>query len=414
MNLYVRRVRLRQFGWLFYPPFEVILAYSGRVQWFVLFAFLLLTSCHVLGGDAELAWDQPRGLSFGKLKIYPAFNYDLTYTDNARRSGNEEDDFLHEFLPSVSIQARPDEMIDLDAFYEFGWHDYQENESPDYLSHRATGQARIRNVVCENLDLIFGDSYIQSANTSPLQNEFLFFSRYQTNNAYARAQYEFNRFLISGKIEHGLVDYFSRANAGSDYMTYSGEINGEYQFVPTRLTLFGTYSLTRTLRDTTDIDDFDTHKLLVGARGSYSKLTYSVAAGYTLADFLNRDEQDDGPSVLATLTYRPHERLNFSAYASRGFVAGVENGISTETLAGVSASVRLLRRATFLAGYSFADSDRVRGQDIQSSNANATFEYRFTRFAAATAGYSHIERHVSTGTGGYIENAVRFGFRFSW
>jgi hypothetical protein len=364
--------------------------------------------------DAELAWDQPRGIRFSKLKIYPAFNYDLTYTDNARRSGNEEDDFLHEFLPSVLIKARPDELIDLTAFYEFGWHDYQENESPDYLSHRASGQARIRNVAVDNLDLIFGDSYIQSANTSPLQNEFLFFSRYQTNYAYAMAQYEFNRFLISGKIEHGLVDYFSRANADSDYMTYAGEIHGEYRFVPTRLILFGTYNLTRTIRDTTDIDDFDAHKLLVGVKGSYSKLTYSAAVGYTYADFLNRDQQDDGPSVLASLEYRPHERLSFSGYASRGFVAGVEAGISTETLAGVSASVQLLRRAKFLAGYSFADSDRVKGQDIRTTDAHATFEYRFTRFAAATAGYSHIERNVSTGTGGYVENAVRFGFRFSW
>jgi hypothetical protein len=380
-----------------------------------LIIFLCLTvGCLVFAEEAELPWDQPRGIPFSKLKIYPAFNYDLTYTDNARRSGNEEDDFLHEFLPSVSIQARPDELIDLNAFYEFGWHDYQENESPDYLSHRASGQARIRNVAVDNLDLIFGDSYIQSANTSPLQNEFLFFSRYQTNNAFAKAQYEFNRFLISGKIEHGLVDYFSRANDSSDYMTYSGEVNGEYRFVPTRLILFGTYNLTRTVRDSTNIDDFDAHKLLVGVKGTYSKLTYSVAAGYTYADFLKRDQQDDGPSVLASLNYRPHERLGFSAYASRGFVAGAQAGISTETLAGVSATVQLLRRAKFLAGYSFADSDRVRGQDIRTTDAHATFEYRFTRFAAATAGYNHTERHVSTGTGGYIENAVRFGFRFSW
>lgn len=388
-------------------------------SWLII-AALWLVACACAPG-AELSadlplWWHPRGFKTGHLTFSPCLACDLTYTDNVNRTARQtQEDLLAEYAPSFDLRLQPDEAVSLSTAYEFGWHDYLKDNARDYLSHRASGELQLRNLWAEGLGLAFSNQYQQSGNTSALENQILAFTRYHSNQAFAKAQYEFNRFTVSGKYTYGLTDYFARANAGSDYHTHSGTLEGSYSILPEkRLNLFGSYSLLRTLRSISDTSDFDTHTALVGVRGAYSKLGYSVGAGYSSASFLHRDREDNGPSFEASLAYAPHRRLHAAVAASRRFVAGVQTGITTDTNLKATLSLLLTERGKLVFDYTRNDSRYLNGPQQLSLAYTGSFEYKVTRFAVATIGYTRTEREVSTGAGGFVINDAHLGFRLAW
>lgn len=371
----------------------------------------------VLAGEsAPSSAPTPRGITWGHLAFLPSGKLDFTYSDNALRTGrNTVQDNLWEFAPAAEMRFQPDETTRLSVLYEFGWHDYEKNTARDYLSHRAEGEARITNALISGLSFTLGDKYNQTANTSALENQVLAFTRLQGNQTYGKVEYEFNRFSVSGKYAFGFQDYFARANAGSDYSTHGGDLEGAYKFLPgPRLTLFGRYAILRTLWALSDVTDFDTHTLMVGVRGSYSKLTYSVGLGYGLADSYNLGRTADGPSFDASLAYTPHERITAGVAASRRFVAGVITGVSTDTNLSAALTVVLTQRGKFTLGYTRNESVYQTGQTQLSLAYNAAFEYKLARFAAVSVGYTRYEREVSTGGGGFVINEGHAGVRLAW
>src|SRR5687767_7398312 len=101
----------------------------GRTSFQALGTVLLSAACFTaLSADVEpLASDifRPRGFRSGHLGIFPVLNYSLTYTDNAARTQDDtSEDFLQEYAPSVEFRFRPQELVSMVGFYEFGWHDY--------------------------------------------------------------------------------------------------------------------------------------------------------------------------------------------------------------------------------------------------------------------------------------------------
>jgi hypothetical protein len=358
---------------------------------------------------------RPRGFRSGHLGIFPALNYSMTYTDNATRAQDDtSEDYLQEYAPSVEFRFRPQELISMAGFYEFGWHDYAKNEARDYLSHRAAAEIRLQRVFLEGMELSGGSTYLQSGNTGALENNILSFTRYDTGLSFFKAQYQYNRFSISGKYSYGFVNYFSRAESDFDYLTHTGQLEAAYDFIPRRLVAFGNYSLARNLRYTTDLDDFDVHTYLLGARGIYSKLTFSAAAGYSYATLLNETDREEGPSFEARLSYAPHSRITVSLEASRRFQAAVQTGISTETDVKLAVAVAVTPRGKFIADYTRNNSNRLFQVDQLSFAYNAGFEYKLTRLATLNAGFTRTERETDSGTDEYIINEARVGFRLAW
>lgn len=357
----------------------------------------------------------PRGFKTGHLACFPALSYDLTYTDNATRvTRHAQQDFLSEYAGCLSPRFQPDENVTLSASYEFGWHDYVRNTAKHYLSHRASGEFRVTNAFIEGLSFSAGDSYLQTGNTSALENQILAFTRYDTNTAFAKTQYEFNRFSVSGKYAYSLTDYFRRADASSDDHTNSGEVEGAYKFLPGRLSIFGTYNFTRTAFDIVPLQDFDTHTVMVGVRGTYSKLDYAVSAGYSAALNVNRHGENNGPAFEAALAYAPHKRLLTSVVASRRFVAGVLTGISTDTNLKAAVTVRLTRRGRLSFDYTRNDSRYLIGSTQLSLAYTTSLEYKLTRYAAATVSYARTEREAPAGTTVFLINEGHLGMRLAW
>jgi hypothetical protein len=354
------------------------------------------------------------GISWGHLKFYPAFNYDLTYTDNATRVDKARtEDFLQEYTPAVDLRFSPQELMSFTFAYEFGWHDYLKDAAKDYLSHKSMTEGSVKNIFVEGLTLSFGNAYYQSGNTNALENLLVSFTRYQTNSAYTKAEYHFNRFTIGGKYTYGIVDYFARINRDSDYQSHTAELAGAYSFIPTRLNLIGSYQFSRAVR-TVPGEDFDTHTLLVGAQGMYRKLTFSAGFGYTVAQFVEREERDEGPAFNARLVYTPHSRITASLEASRRFAAAVQTGVTTETDLKASLSLQLMRRGKLTLDYTRNDSQRSNDVSQLSFAYSGVFEYKLTRFATATAGFTHDERKVDGATGDFTINEGRVGFKLAW
>ncbi|HYG76488.1 MAG TPA: outer membrane beta-barrel protein [Planctomycetota bacterium] len=388
------------------------------------FLFLALTClpCVLLNttlqaGDAGVTASDPfarRGFNFGHLRLHPTLSTDFTFTDNATRvEERTQSDVLNDSAAGIEVLFRPMEHINTVFSYEVGWHDYLLDKSRDYLSHKAVADVRVRNIFLEGFELSIYDSYLQSGNTGALENNLLAFSRYATNLAHIKAQYDFNRFSISGKYGYTLVDYFSRANSTSDYIAHAGDIEGAFKFIPTRLVLFGSYNITRVVRST-NIDNFDTHTVLAGVRGTYSKLQYSIGGGYSRAMLLSGDDTEEGPSLSARVGYTPHERLTLALEASRRFVASPQVGISSDLDIRVSASLRLTAHGKFTVDYTRNHSDRLVGADQVSFAYNGAFDYKLSRFASAIASFTRTEREVSSGTGGFVINEGRIGFRLAW
>jgi len=383
------------------------------------YALIIAASCTSLAG-AELGTELPssfgpRGFKSGHLTLLPALAYDLTYSDNAARANRQRKaDWLSEYTPSLAMQLKPDEAISTSVLYEFGWHDYVRDVARDYLSHHAVADFRAGNLFVEGLSLSAGDTYLQSGNSSALDNQLLAFTRYNTNQAWGKLQYEFSRFTISGKYTYGLTDYFARVDAGNDYQTHGGELEGAYSFVPKRLVLFGSYGMLRTLYRTTNIEDFDTHTLLAGVRGTYSKLDYSVSVGAVSAPLLHQDIEHHGPTFEAKLSYAPHRRLLAAVTASRRFVAGVHTGVTTDTDLNAGVSVVLTQRGKLAFDYTRNNSHAITGFEQLSLAYSAAFEYKLTRYATGTISYTRTERDVSSGTGGYLINEGHVGLRLAW
>jgi hypothetical protein len=358
---------------------------------------------------------EPPGLTTGPVTFFPSLNYNLTYSDNAKRADKHmHDDVLQEYRPATEIRYCPTELISLRASYEFGWHDYSKDEAPDYLSHRANLELRLKNFMLEGLNLVFSEHYHQTGNSDPLDNETVSFTRFHTNNVAARAEYATGCFTISGRIYYGLLDYFHAAFESGSYEIVGAEVQGEYRLEPTHITLFGTLSSARTLHETTDRNDYDTHTLLVGAKGVHSKLDYSIAAGYTVADFVHRNDQEEGPSVLASLRYTPTTRLEIYAQARRRFQPATTGGLTTVTDASITARVQVMDRARLLFGLARNESNRTRDGKLVSTEASVTLEYYLARFAALRAGYSHNERSTTDNLPEFRTNETWLGFHFAW
>jgi hypothetical protein len=357
----------------------------------------------------------PRELRAGPVVFVPSFDCNLTYTDNAQRSEkNLRNDVINEYFPATAIRYHPSELISIDASYEFGWHDYAKGEERNYLSHLANFDLRLKNFKLRGLNLVFSEHYRQTGNSDPLENEVPSFQRFQTNTVSGKAEYESANFAISARVYYALADYFSPVFDVSDYQTVAGEIQGEYRLKPTHITIFGNYAEARTLHGVSDTGDYETHTLLVGAKGVYSKLDYSLAVGYTVADFINVNDHESGPSLRALLRYTPSPRLDFTVQAQRLFQPAANGGLTTETNVNFTARLKLLDRSQLLVGLTRNESDRLHDGRLISTEESLTYEYYLTRYASIRAGYAHIERNTTGGLPEFRINEARLGFHLAW
>jgi len=377
---------------------------------------LACAACHAELAPMPAVTDpfQRRGFNWGHLRLHPTVSTDFTLTDNSLRAENDtKTDVLMDSTAGMEMLFRPAEYISTQLTYEIGWHDYTRDTAKDFLSHKGIADVRMKNVFVRGLELSVFDTYQQTGNTGALENNLISFQRFASNVASIKAHYDFNRFSISGKYSHARIDYFSRVNSPFDYSAHSGDMEGAYQFIPTRLVLFGSYNITRVVRDS-GIENFDTHTILAGARGTYGKLAFSLGSGYSRAMLLSGQDTEEGPSVISRITYAPHDRLLFSLDASRRFAASAQVGISQETDVKLAAAVRLTARGKIIADYTRNQSRRLEGADQVSFAYNCIFEYTLLRVATASASFSRSEREVSSGAGAFVINEGRIGFRLAW
>ncbi|MFH0939950.1 MAG: outer membrane beta-barrel protein [Planctomycetota bacterium] len=358
---------------------------------------------------------EPRGIRSGKLVILPAMSYTLTYTDNSlRTSSHEQRDALQEFLPSLQVIFDRDGVASFNLTATSGWHDYLRDTAKDYLSHAMNAELGLNHIFADGLSFTLADQYLQSGNTSALDNEMIAFTRYQSNKSDFKTEYRFNRFAISGQYSFLLTDYFDRVNSAANYVTHSGTLEGSYELVPERARIFGSYKFNRTLYLLTDTNDFDSHELLTGMRGVYGKLTYTVGAGYAKSIALRANQQNDGPIVSATLNYTPQRRLNFILNANRTFVAGISEGATMNTALNFNMRITLTQRGTLVLSAMLNNSAHANGESLTTILGSGNFEYKLSRHVWATVGFTHTEHTTTSGAGNFIINEAQVNFRLAW
>ncbi|HEY3322509.1 MAG TPA: outer membrane beta-barrel protein [Planctomycetota bacterium] len=357
----------------------------------------------------------PHGLPVGPVTFFPALDYGLTYTDNANHgSGVRKTDLLQEYLPSTQIRLLPTELITLNVNYRFGWHDYAKNEARDYLSHDAGMELRLKNLLLENLTWIFAEDYHQTGNASPLEVEALSFTRYETNYASARLEYAKEHLTISGTAYDALRNYFREAFTAADYETRGGNVRGEYRLPDTHMSIYADAGFARTLHEPTSAGDYDTYRFLAGIKGTFRRIEYLAGAGWTHAQFVNRDEQQAGPAAEISVRYNPHRRLELVLFANRRLQPTTTGSLATETDINLTARVVLMDRLRLVAGAIRNESSRSHGPRRVGTEGSLSCEYYLARFASVQGGYAHIERTDTSITPGFRINEARFGFHLAW
>ncbi len=358
---------------------------------------------------------EPKGLQFGHFKLNPYVTEDTTYTDNPNRSTrNRLDDVLMEYAAGFGTAFRPRECVKLSLNYEFGYHDYVLKSARDYLSHQASFYATLDRVGVQGLSLTFSDQYLQTANSTALENEIVQFAKYQSNRAASRAVYAFNRFKISGEYAYALQSYYDRINLPANFRTHAGNLEFAWDWLPKRFEIFESFQLQRTLYDHVGRNDFDAYTIQAGVRGSYSKLTYSLATGYAFAVPLYTNGARGDASVSASLGYTPHRRIAFDVNMSRNFVPDVRSGATLETDLTASLRFVLTARGKATMSYTRNEADRISGAQQISIAYSTRFDYKITRNASAVFNFTRFDRDSTSHNDGFTANEVRLGFKLAW
>lgn len=361
-------------------------------------------------------YPEPKGLRFGALKVDPYFTLDSTYSDNSRQAAVQRtEDVLLEYAGGFAAAFRPHECVKFTLNYEFGWHDYAKDTVKDYLTHRAGFGATLNRVFVEGMSLAFSDQYLQTAGGNILENEIVQFARYQSDRSSARAQYKYDCFKISGEYSYSFTDYFEREAFGkSNFRTHTGSLEAAWEWLPRRLEIFESFQIQRTLFDHAGISDFDADTWMAGVRGSYSKLNYSVAAGYASAVPIYVDGVKGNGSFSADLGYVPHRRLSFALAASRSFAAGVRTGDSLETNLTASMKMVLTPAGKLSLSYARNQSDRATGEQQISVAYSSVFDYKLSRNASLVARVTRYDRTSTILSNAFTVDEVRLGFKLAW
>jgi hypothetical protein len=406
------------------------------------------------------------GLNFESVNLHPGFAYDLTYTDNSRRTTtSKKQDALEEFGPNLTLNARPAEQVNIDAAYAFLEHDYIRNTARDYLSHSAFCTIAMKDLPVDHLNLALGDTYLQTGNTSVLETEILSFTRFQTNKAFGYADYTYDNFKVHTRYDFDNLNYFG-AVTDQDVRSESGTFDASYRLSEV-FELFSTYSIIRTFQQTSsplDPASQDRHTAETGFVATFDHFSFSAAGGYTWSQIIYDGPQDDGAVASASVNYRATSRLEAGAYAavglsqnaregrvigqSRGLViegegrepfsyggyasyrafehirltanvgrtnsTGIRSGQSKDFLFGGSAQLLLNERAR-IEGTVFRDLHE--GVNLPSTTLNsysANFSYQLTRRATALFSFTRTDQFDNNAHTTLSVDEARFGFRFTW
>jgi hypothetical protein len=405
------------------------------------------------------------GLNFERVRIFPGFAYDLTFTDNSLRTEtSKKEDALMEYGPNISMVAHPTEKVAITIAYAFLEHDYTRNTARDYLSHSAVGTFAFKDVFIDHLNITLGDTYLQTGNTNVLETNILQAQRFEDNKAFGAVNYTNDRVAIAARYELDTLDYISHVAPGSNVRSEAATIDGSYR-LSDPFELFATYSLLRTFSDgnTFNLADEDRHTAETGFVARFGKFSFTGAGGYTWSQVLYGGPQDDGAVATASINYHPDEHWEVGGYGGVGisqnarqgrligqsrdltlegqggepvsfgtFVnyrpwqhirlsvnldktnsQGILTGSTNDLLFGGSAQLTLNERSSVNATV-FRDYSRGTGTKSLTNSYSANYNYLLTHRFTLVFSFQRTEQLDLKLHNAIDTDEARFGFRFDW
>ena len=405
------------------------------------------------------------GLNFERVRLYPGFAYDLTFTDNSLRTQtSKKEDALIEYGPNISMVAHPTEKVAITAAYAFLEHDYTRGTARDFLSHSAVATFAFRDVFIDHLNITFGETYLQTGNTNVLETNILQAQRFEDNKAFSALNYSTERLAIAARYEIDTLDYLSHVAAGSNVRSEAATIDGSYR-LSDPFEVFATYSLLRTFSDgnSFNLADEDRHTAETGFVARFGKFSFTGAGGYTWSQVIYGGPQDDGAVGTASINYHPDEHWEVGAYSGVGisqnarqgrligqsrdltlegqggepvsfgtFVnyrpwqhirlsvnldktnsQGILTGSTNDLLFGGSAQLTLNERSNVNATI-FRDYSRGTGTKSMTNSFSANYNYIMTRRFTLVFAFQRTEQLDLNLHNAIDVDEARVGFRFDW
>ncbi len=334
------------------------------------------------------------GFTFGRLRLHPLLDTSYTYEDNvlATRAQTAERDFLLETSPGIELDYRPTESVRLNTSYRFGWVDYLDDNSKDYLTHDAAFSLVWKHAGLRGLTFSLQDEYTQTGNVDVFLDEFTSFSRLHGNRAAAQISYQANRFGIIGRYEHRLVDHFSRFNAPDDYYSHTGNLLSYYRLTDRNLQVYSQYQVSRFLFTNIDTEDFDTHFLRAGLRGRYRRMTFDGSIGNRRSYRRDTHDSDDGLAVHLSMTYKPSSRYTLLVNARQSFERRPQIGSLNELRFGADFQAHFPMGLKLDFDGHWLKEDRESGLRQQTWETGLTLSYQALKWVEVFVGYHRRER----------------------
>lgn len=369
----------------------------------------------------------PDGIVVGKARVLPRFDETMTFSDNSqRRTQDKVTDFISTSTATWGLNYKPSSTVTFDFSAALGWTAYVNKTERDHQTYNVTTSVSLRDFLIKGLEFGVSEHYYQSGTSDLLDNEFIEFNKYETNDARFLTRYAFNRFTITASAKESIAHYFSPKTLIYDFTTDTLDLEGAYTLVPERFVLFGDLQHSWCRKPFDRGNDFTDMSVKTGVRGTYEKLNYSVAVGFDDASLTHApkttNNRSQGPGFLALIAYQPQSRLGMSLYAERRYFPSPFTRFSTETNARAATVFSVTKNTHFNFDVIRNENQVLRSTNVVRSGVRAGIDWKLNKPVVLTVGVSHIavdrtdpaynttpEKHSHT-----VVNEYFVGFRLGW
>ena len=337
----------------------------------------------------------PGGIAVGKARLLPRFDETMTFSDNSqRRTHNKVSDFTSMSTANWGLNYTPSSTLSFDFSAALGWTAYLNHTERDHQTYNVTTAVNLRDIFVKGLEFGVSEHYYQSGTSDLLDNEFIEFSRFETNEARVLTRYAFNRFTVTASAKESLAHYFSPKNLRYDFTTDSLDLEGAYTLVPDRFVLFGDLQQAWCRKPFDRGNDFTDMSIKSGVRGAYEKLHYSVAVGFDDASLTHAPDvpknRSEGPAFNAFISYQPQSRLTMLLSADRRYFPSPFIRFSTETDLRAAATLQVTRDTHFNLDVIRNENQVLRGTNVVRSGVRFGIDWKLNKPVVLTVGASHI------------------------
>jgi len=334
------------------------------------------------------------GIRVGGVTLFPTYSTRLVYDDNIfgrPKAQAPSQDLIYSNSPGLRLRYRPKRDLEVNAAYEFGWHNYLDDVARDYATQSASAGFTWKNFFYKDFTLGVSNAYSQTAHTEVFDDELRSFTRAQGNNLTVITSYQRKRLGYNAAYTFGLTDYFGKTSTAGDFHTHHVLAQVYYKVTDRLLTALD-YNYDAFRPAHANRGHFDTHSMMGSATTHIGKFNLSLAAGNKRAIALDPYDSNDGLSLEFSLGYQANRRIKVGFRGRRVFNAGILTGAAYVTEFSGDIGYVIFKRVRLDSSYIWSRSDRFSGLTQDTAQFDCRLSGQIAKRWSGHFNYTRLDR----------------------